>query len=142
VPPGARREATWMPGRWSFWMRAAPMWPSPRFMPGHPKASARASQVPRNRGRTTTSLSALSPLMHPGTPLPLKEAQMPSLLQPPCVRGWPRHSSRGRLVILDHLAGDLCEALRQLVETRGCPLRFLPSSSPDLTRTLERRWLP
>lgn len=60
-----------------------------------------ACQVPRNRGRTTTRLSALSPLRHPGAPLPLKEAQMPSLLQPPCVRGWPRPSSRGRLVILD-----------------------------------------
>lgn len=34
------------------------------------------------------------PGRHPGAPLPLKEAQMPSLLQPPCVRGWPRPSSR------------------------------------------------
>ncbi len=40
VPPGARREATWMPGSSSLWMRQAPMWPSLRSTPGHPKASA------------------------------------------------------------------------------------------------------
>ena len=44
-----------------------------------------------------------------------------------------------QIVILGNLAAHQGEAIRHLVEARGWTLRFLPSSSPDLTRTLERR---
>ena len=64
---------------------------------------------------------------------------MPSRLQPPCVMGWPRTLNPGQIVILDHLAAHQGESIRHLLEARGCPLRFLPSSSTDITRTLERR---
>jgi transposase len=40
--------------------------------------------------------------------------------------------SEGQVVVLDNLGAHKGERVRELVERRGCELRFVPAYSPDL----------
>jgi transposase len=97
-----------------------------------PKGQRAEGQVPRNRGRTTTLLAALSLegmqapwTIEGGTEALAFETSVREVLAPTL--------KPGQIVILDNLAAHQGETVRQLVEARGCTLRFLPSYSPDLT---------
>jgi transposase len=39
----------------------------------------------------------------------------------------------GQIVVLDHLSVHKADAIRPLIEARGCQLLYLPAYSPDLT---------
>ena len=88
--------------------------------------------VPRNRGAVTTliagvSLAGMSPAMtvEGGTTAAvfatyLEQVLLPSL-QP------------GQVVVVDNVGAHKPDRMRQLVETAGCQLVFLPAYSPDLS---------
>jgi transposase len=88
--------------------------------------------VPRNHGKNTTVVAALTP---DGLQTPwliegamdtetfewyIKEQLAPTL-------------SPGQIVMLDNLSAHKAESIRQAIEARGCVLLFLPPYSPDFT---------
>lgn len=97
-----------------------------------PKGQRAPGQVPRNRGRITTLLAALTLegiqapwTIEGGTDALAFETYVLEVLAPTL--------KPGQIVFLDNLAAHQGAAIRHLVEARGCTLRFLPSYAPDLT---------
>jgi transposase len=91
-----------------------------------------SGSVPRNHGKNTTLVAALTP---------------DGLLEPWLIAGamdtatfeWyirdelaPRLRP-GQVVVLDNLSAHKAERIRQAIEARGCELLFLPPYSPDFT---------
>lgn len=95
-----------------------------------PKGERSHGQVPRNRGRNTSILAAMSHQGMVGTMVVegatntevlltyLEEVLCPAL-QP------------GQIVVLDNLAAHKNERVRERIEAAGCRLLFLPAYSPD-----------
>ena len=95
-----------------------------------PKGARSHGRVPRNRGRNTSILAAMSREGVVGTMTVegatntevfltyVKEVLCP-VLRP------------GQIVVLDNLAAHKNEAVREKVEAAGCHLLFLPAYSPD-----------
>jgi transposase len=88
--------------------------------------------VPRNHGKNTTLVAALTP---DGLQTPwliegamdaetfewyIKEQLAPTL-------------APGQIVMLDNLSAHKAESIREAIEARGCVLLFLPPYSPDFT---------
>jgi len=89
-------------------------------------------QVPRNHGKNTTVVAALSGtgVQAPWTvegaiDTPAFVAYVREVLSPAL--------RPGQIVVLDNLSVHQAEDVRRLIEARGCALRFLPAYSPDLT---------
>jgi transposase len=88
--------------------------------------------VPRNHGKNTTLVAALTPggrqapwtsegaMATPAFEPSVKEVLGP-LLRP------------GPIVVLDTLRVHKADSIRAAIEARGCQRRFLPPYSPDLT---------
>ena len=95
-----------------------------------PKGERAHGSVPRNRGKNTTLLAALS-LAGVGACMLIEgavnartfEAYVEHILAPSL--------SPGQLVVLDNLSVHKGARVRQLIEARGCELLFLPAYSPD-----------
>ncbi len=88
--------------------------------------------MPRNRGRNTTLIAALS-AAGVGAAMTL-----PGALDGPAfvayVRAFLVPTLRpGQVVVLDNLAVHKVAAARALVEAAGCALLFLPAYSPDFS---------
>lgn len=95
-----------------------------------PKGERSHGQVPRNRGKNTSILATLGPQGLVGTMTVegatntevlltyLKEMLCPALRP-------------GQIVVLDNLAAHKNEAVREIIESVGCRLLFLPACSPD-----------
>ena len=86
--------------------------------------------VPRNRGRNTTLIAALS-VGGVGAAMALDgAADGPALVA--YVRAFLVPTLRpGQVVVLDNLAVHKAGEARALIEAAGCALRFLPPYSPD-----------
>jgi len=95
---------------------------------------ARATgSVPRNHGKTTTLVAALTPegLREPWL---LVEAAMTSETFAWYIREQLGPTLRaGQVVIMDNLSAHKAATIRQAIEARGCTLLFLPPYSPDYT---------
>jgi transposase len=88
--------------------------------------------VPRNHGKNTTLVAALSPqgLQAPWT----IEGAMDTLAFERYVTEVLGPTLRpGQLVILDNLSVHTAASIRDAIEARECELLFLPPYSPDLT---------
>lgn len=97
-----------------------------------PRGKRAFGAVPRNRGKNTTLIAALSswgiqaPLLLEGAvDTHIFEAYIEQILAPELVPG--------QVVVLDNLSVHKGARVRQLVEASGCQLLFLPAYSPDLT---------
>ena len=88
--------------------------------------------MPRNHGKNTTLVAALSPdgLLAPWLIEGAMNAetfewyireQLAPVLRP------------GQVVVLDNLSAHQAECIREAVEARGCELLYLPPYSPDFT---------
>jgi transposase len=88
--------------------------------------------VPRNHGKNTTLVAALTPgglqvpwliegAMNTETFAWYVREQLAPRLQP------------GQVVVLDNLSAHKSASIREAIEARGCELRFLPPYSPDFT---------
>jgi transposase len=88
--------------------------------------------VPRNHGKNTTLVTALTPtgLREPW----LIEGAMTAEAFEWYIRDElaPRLQP-GQVVVLDNLSAHKAAGIRQAIEARGCELLFLPPYSPDLT---------
>lgn len=87
--------------------------------------------VPRNRGKNTTLLSSMSaggmgPSLAVDGPTDRKvfEVYLERMLLPTL--------EAGQIVVVDNLSAHKGERIRDLVESRGCELLYLPAYSPDL----------
>jgi len=95
-----------------------------------PRGERAHGSVPRNRGKNTTLLAALS-LSGIGACMILEgavnaqafEAYVEQILAPSL--------APGQIVLMDNLSVHKRARVRQLIEARGCELRFLPAYSPD-----------
>ncbi len=89
-------------------------------------------QVPRNHGKNTTLVAALSwdGLQAPWT----LEGALDTLAFERYIEEVLGPTLRpGQLVILDNLSVHKAAVIRQAIEARECALLFLPAYSPDLT---------
>ena len=97
-----------------------------------PRGERAYGRVPRNRGRSTTLLASMGAggmgpclAVEGATTKAVFEAYVEGALAPSL--------SPGQVVVLDNLGAHRGERVRELVEGKGCELRFLPPYySPDL----------
>jgi transposase len=87
--------------------------------------------VPRNRGPNTTLLTSMSvegvgpSLAVEGTTTrPVFETYVEKVLLPSL--------QRGQIVVMDNLTAHKGDRIRELIESAGCELLYLPPYSPDL----------
>jgi transposase len=97
-----------------------------------PRGERAYSNVPRNRGPNTTLLASMtSEGMGPclavegATTRVVFEAYAEKVLVPSL--------RRGQVVVMDNLSAHKGERVRELVESAGCELLYLPPYSPDLS---------
>ena len=95
-----------------------------------PRGQRCHGQAPRNRGRNTSILAAMSPAGLVATMTvegsTNQEVFLTYLDQVLCPTLRP-----GQTVVMDNLAVHKNETVRERVEARGCRLWFLPAYSPD-----------
>ena len=97
-----------------------------------PKGERAYGKVPRNRGKNTTLIAAMTLQGAMGESMTIEgttdaeafEAYVEHFLAPSL--------EEGQVVVLDGLGAHRTEKVRELVEGRGADLVFLPSYSPDL----------
>jgi transposase len=97
-----------------------------------PKGKRAYGKVPRNRGKNTTLIAAItlegamgeSMTVEGATDAEAFEAYVEHFLAPSL--------EAGQVVVLDGLGAHRTEKVRELVQARGADLLFLPSYSPDL----------
>jgi transposase len=88
--------------------------------------------VPRNHGKNTTLVAALTPdgLREPW----LIEGAMDTATFEWYIREQLAPTLRpGQVVVLDNLSAHKAATIREAIEARGCELLFLPPYSPDFT---------
>ena len=98
-----------------------------------PRGKRAYGKVPRNRGKNTTLIAAItlegamgeSMTVEGATDALAFEAYVEHFLAPTL--------EQGLVVVLDGLRAHRTEKVKKLVEGRGVDLLFLPSYSPDLT---------
>jgi transposase len=97
-----------------------------------PRGKRAYGKVPRNRGKNTTLIAAITLEGAMGESMTIEgatdalafEAYVEHLLAPSL---W-----EGQVVVLDGLGAHRTEKVKELIEGRGAELVFLPSYSPDL----------
>jgi transposase len=97
-----------------------------------PRGQRAYGRVPRNRGKNTTLIAAITLQGGMGESMTLEgatdalafEAYVEHVLAPSL--------SEGQVVVLDKLVAHRTEKVKDLIEERGADLVFLPSYSPDM----------
>ncbi len=97
-----------------------------------PKGMRAYGSVPRNRGKNTTLMAAVSwsgmgesMLIEGSTNAATFELDVAEILAPSL--------TEGQIVIMDNLAAHKGKKVEQLIEARGCQILFLPGYSPDFS---------
>jgi transposase len=95
-----------------------------------PKGERARGSVPRNRGKNTTLIAALSlegmgaaMILEGSTNTTAFELYVEQILAPSL------HT--GQIVVMDNLQAHKSAQVRQTIEAKGCQLLFLPGYSPD-----------
>ena len=97
-----------------------------------PKGERAYGKVPRNRGKNTTLIAAMTLEGSMGESMTIEgatdalafEAYVEHFLAPTL--------KEGQVVVLDGLGAHRTQRVTELIEARGSQLMFLPSYSPDL----------
>jgi transposase len=91
-----------------------------------------SGSVPRNHGKNTTLVAALTPdgLQ---TPWLIEGAMDTATFEWYITEQLAPTLRPGQVVVLDNLSAHKAESIRQAIEARGCELLFLPPYSPDFT---------
>jgi transposase len=97
-----------------------------------PKGQRAPGQAPRNRGKNTTLIAALTfegtgeaMIIEGSANATAFERYIEEILAPSL--------SPGQIVIMDNLAAHKGKKIEQLIEQRGCQVLFLPGYSPDFS---------
>jgi transposase len=88
--------------------------------------------VPRNHGKNTTLVAALTPagLQAPWT---IEGAMDTAAFERYVTEVLGPALRPGQVVVLDNLSVHKAESIREAIEARGCEVLFLPPYSPDFT---------
>lgn len=87
--------------------------------------------VPRNRGPNTTLLSSMS-MEGMGPSVAVEGATTATVFETYIARVLGPTLRSGQLVVMDNLSAHKGERVKELIESRGCEILYLPSYSPDL----------
>jgi transposase len=87
--------------------------------------------VPRNRGKNTTLLAAMT-LDGMGETMAVEGSTNREVFETYLEKALAPTLKAGQVVILDNLSAHKPARVRELIECRGCELIYLPSYSPDL----------
>jgi transposase len=98
-----------------------------------PKGKRAYGKVPRNRGKNTTLIAAITLEGAMSQPMTLEGATDALLAFEVYVEHFLAPSlCEGQVVVLDGLGAHRTEKVKELIEARGADVVFLPSYSPDL----------
>ncbi len=102
----------------------------------HQRGSGKDGSVPRNRGKNTTLIAALS-LEGMGAALILEGSANTTAFELYIEQVLAPTLQAGQIVIMDNLQAHKSARVRLAIEAKGCQLLFLPGYSPDFSATLE-----
>jgi transposase len=95
-----------------------------------PKGERLRLAVPRGRGKNTTVLSSMT-LSGMGPTLAVEGATTVRVFETYVEKVLAPSLSAGQIVVMDKLGAHRPKRIAELIEQRGCELRYLPSYSPD-----------
>jgi transposase len=101
-----------------------------------PKGERARGSVPRNRGKNTTLIAALS-LEGMGAALILEGSANTTAFELYVEQILAPSLHDGQIVVMDNLQAHKSARVKQAIGAKGCQLLFLPGYSPDLSATLE-----
>ena len=96
-----------------------------------PKGERVHLQVPRNRGKNTTLLASSITLGGMGETLAVEGSTNQEVFKAYLEHVLAPTLEAGQLVIMDNLSAHKPARVRELIESRGCELIYLPAYSPD-----------
>jgi len=97
-----------------------------------PKGQRATDSVPRNRGKNTTLIASLS-LEGVGASMIIEGAANSAAFEAYVEHILVPSLHQGQIVVMDNLRVHKTARVRQLIEDKGCQLRFLPAYSPDFS---------
>src|SRR5215213_9864307 len=97
-----------------------------------PRGKRAYGKVPRNRGKNTTLIAAITLEGGMGTSMPVEGATDAEAFGVYVEHFLAPTLEKGQVVVLDGLGAHRAHRVRELIEARGADLVFLPSYSPDL----------
>jgi transposase len=97
-----------------------------------PKGERARGKVPRNRGKNTTLIAALS-LEGMGAALILEGSANTTAFELYVEQVLAPSLRAGQIVVMDNLQAHKSARVKQAIEEKGCQLLFLPGYSPDLS---------
>ena len=98
-----------------------------------PKGQRAHGKAPRNRGKNTTLLLASMGAEGMGPCLAVEGATTGVVFEAYVGQVLAPSLRPGQVVVMDNLNAHKGERVRELVESRGCEVLFLPSYSPDFS---------
>ena len=87
--------------------------------------------VPHNRGTNTTLLASMSLLGGMGETMAVEGSTNREVFETYVEKALAPTLKAGQVVILDNLSAHKPARVRELIESRGCELIYLPAYSPD-----------
>ena len=97
-----------------------------------PKGKRAYGKLPKNRGRNTTLIAAITLQGAMGTSMTLEGATDSYAFEAYVEHFLAPSLREDQVVVLDGLGAHRPQRIRELIEARGADLVFLPSYSPDL----------
>lgn len=97
-----------------------------------PRGERAHGSIPRNRGKNTTLLAALS-TSGMGAAMILEGASDTIAFEYYVEHILAPSLQPGHIVVMDNLSSHIGPKVRQAIEAKGCQLLFLPAYSPDLS---------
>jgi transposase len=97
-----------------------------------PRGKRAYGKVPRNRGKNTTLIAAITLEGAMGESMTIEGATDSEVFEAYVEHFLAPSLSEGQVVVLDGLGAHRTEKVKELIEARGADLVFLPSYSPDL----------
>ena len=98
-----------------------------------PKGERAWGKVPRNRGKNTTLIAAITLEGGMGESVAIEGATDAEVFEAYVKRFLAPTLKEGQVVVLDRLGAHRTQRVREFVEATGADLLFLPSYSPDFT---------
>jgi transposase len=97
-----------------------------------PKGQRASGRAPRNRGKNTTLIAALT-WQGMGESMIIEGAANAAAFEQDIEEILAPSLAPGQIVIMDNLAAHKGKRVEELIQARGCELLFLPAYSPDLS---------
>jgi len=96
-----------------------------------PRGKRAYGKVPRNRGKNTTLIAAITLERARGASMTVEGATDAEAFEAYVEHFLAPSLSKGQVVVIDGLGAHRSQRIRELIEERGADLLFLPSYSPD-----------